>query len=182
MVCSDTHFPQSHSLLWELTCTAVRSFRDCRWVSGPPWISMGCKRASCLHGLHHVLQRNLCSGTQSTSSSFFTGLDVCRAASLTGSYSPLHLHSHLTPLLFLNLWFQWCYQHHWLTWPWPGAWSVLEPPGVGSVWHRGSSWQLICSPATKTMQCKLNIQLSKHLQIWKCAMMNSLGYDTFLQA
>jgi len=37
-----------HSLLQTSTCSGVRSFMDCRWISAPAWTSMVCGGTACL--------------------------------------------------------------------------------------------------------------------------------------
>ena len=46
--CSSTGFPRGHSLLWASTCSGVGSSTGCRWISAPPWTSMGCRGTACL--------------------------------------------------------------------------------------------------------------------------------------
>lgn len=98
-----------------------------------PWSSPWDAEESLLWHMKHILL-------------LLTGLGVCRAASLTHSHSTHILHSHpscsqicdstgatsITDGLGLG----------------QGLGSVLEPPDVGSVCHRGSSWQLLWSQVT----------------------------------
>ena len=46
--CSSAGFPQGHSLLRASTCSGVGSSTGCRWISAPPWTSMGCRGTACL--------------------------------------------------------------------------------------------------------------------------------------
>jgi len=46
--CSSEGFPRDHSLLQASTCSSVGSSTGCRWISAPPWTSMGCRGRSCL--------------------------------------------------------------------------------------------------------------------------------------
>jgi len=46
--CSSVGSPQGHSLFWASTCSGVVSSTDCRWISAPPWTSMGCRGTSAL--------------------------------------------------------------------------------------------------------------------------------------
>jgi len=61
----------------------------CRWISAPPWTSMGCRGTTCLTMVFITgCKGKLCSGVLSTfSPSFFTDLGVCRVVSLTSSHS-----------------------------------------------------------------------------------------------
>jgi len=38
----------SHSPIWASTCSGVGSSMGCRWISAPPWISMGHRGTACL--------------------------------------------------------------------------------------------------------------------------------------
>ena len=40
--CSSMGSPWCHSLVWASSCSGMGLFLVCRWVSAPPWISMGC--------------------------------------------------------------------------------------------------------------------------------------------
>jgi len=46
--CSNMGSPWGHSLLQASTCSGVGSSAGCRWISAPPWTSMGCRGAACL--------------------------------------------------------------------------------------------------------------------------------------
>jgi len=46
--CSTTGFPQGYSLLRAPTCSGVGFSMGCRWISAPPWTSMGCRWTICL--------------------------------------------------------------------------------------------------------------------------------------
>jgi len=48
VTCSKTGSPWGHSLLQASTCSGVRSFTGCRWMSAALWTSMGCRRTACL--------------------------------------------------------------------------------------------------------------------------------------
>jgi len=45
---SSMGLPQSHSLLRASTCSGMGSLLGCRWISAPPWTSMGCRGTACL--------------------------------------------------------------------------------------------------------------------------------------
>jgi len=143
--CCSMGLPQRHSLLrahppapaWgffhglqvDICCTV--NLHGLQWDSLPH------------HGLHHRLQGNLCSGTWSTSSLFFTDLGVCRVVALTYSHSSLQLQLRrfFSPLLQyvdtealpLSL----------MGSTLASGGSVLELAGIGSVIRGGSfSWIL----------------------------------------
>ena len=46
--CSSAGFPRGHSLLQAPTCSGVGSSPGCRWISAPPWTSLGCRGTACL--------------------------------------------------------------------------------------------------------------------------------------
>ena len=46
--CSSAGFPRGHSLLRASACSGVGSSTGCRWISAPPWTSMGCRGTACL--------------------------------------------------------------------------------------------------------------------------------------
>ena len=146
----------------------------CRWISAPPWTSMGCRGTSLPHhGLHHRLHGNLCSGAWSTvSCSFFTDLGVCRVVSLTYSHSPL---SAAVPQRFLPL------LKFVVTEALPplligsalASGRSLEPSGTSSIQHRASTWCLPTEAPPLPKPCHVNpmqgcSNLSgNHLQISK---------------
>jgi len=87
--------------LGAFTCSGVESSMICRGTSLP------------LHGLHHGLLGNLCSGIWSTysSSSFFTDLGVCTVVSFTYSSSSIPLKLCSNFFYFLNMLSERHYHH-----------------------------------------------------------------------
>ena len=85
--CSSKGFPQNLSLLRASTCSGRGSATDCRWISAPPWTSMGCRGKSHLTMVFTTGCRGFSAPV--SEASFFTDLGVCRVVSLTSSHSSL---------------------------------------------------------------------------------------------
>lgn len=85
------------------------------------------------HGLQQRLQGKLCSGTWSTSPSFFVDLAIYRIVSFTYSHSSLWLQLCRCFCPFLNLLSQCC----WWDQPWPAVGPSLETIGVGFIRQQG---------------------------------------------
>ena len=97
-----------------------------KWISAPPWTSMGCRGTTCFT---MVFMKN-CKGRLSALTSraplppsFFIDLGVCKVVSLTQSHSSLF--AAVAPQVFffpfLNMLSQRRYHHFWVAWPWPAV-------------------------------------------------------------
>ena len=133
------------------TCCGIGSSTVCRVDICSTEVLHGLQGDNLLHhGLLHGLQGNLCSSAWSTSSSFFTGLGVCRAVShlLTAAaqhFLPLlkYVITGVPPALLMGS-------------ALASSRSVLELAGTDSVRHEAAHRRHPCSfPApTKTLPCK----------------------------
>jgi len=94
----------------------------CRWVSAPPWTSMGCRGTACLTMVFSMgCKGNLFSGILSTFFPFFTDLGVCSCFS---HFISLLSNCHFTTAFFfpfLNMLAQRRYHRCCLAWPWPAV-------------------------------------------------------------
>ena len=166
--CSSAGFPRGHSVLRASTCSGVGSSTGCRWISAPPWTSMGCRGTACLTMVFTTGCRgiSLCSGAWSTSSpSFFTDLGVCGVVPLTSSHSALsgcNCYSSVTSFPFLKYVIPEALPLLLIGSALGSSRSVLEPAGINFIGHRGSFQQLLTEatpgapPATKTLPRKPN--------------------------
>jgi len=118
-------FSQGHSILWAPPCSGVGSSKGCRWISAPPWTSMGCRGAAFLTMVFSTGCRGF--------SALAPGVPP-PPSSLTLVSAELFLLHNLTPLscckccyaglfLFLNVLLQSYYDRGW----WAQPWSVADP-------------------------------------------------------
>jgi len=70
------------------TCSSMGSSTGCRWISSPPWSSMGCRGTACLTMVFSKGCRGIWS-LEHLIPSFFIDLGVCRVVSCTFSHSSL---------------------------------------------------------------------------------------------
>jgi len=118
----------------------------CRWISAPPWTSMGCRGTACLTRVFSTSCRGKLSALAPVAPppcSYFTDLGVCRAVSLTSS------HSSLLSAVLLQLFFFPLLKHviteallpSLIALALASSRSVLELAGTGSIRHGGSFLQ-----------------------------------------
>jgi len=138
--CSSTGFPLSHSFLQASTCSGMVSSMGFRWISGPPWTPMSCRRTACLNLAYSVVYRGISAPVPGTPSSPPSSLALVSAElflshSLTLSCCKLLLRRffslvktivtevlpHLLIVLALG-----------------SSGSILEPAGTGCTRHKGS--------------------------------------------
>jgi len=146
------------------TCSTLGSSMDCRWISAPPWTSMGCRGTVCLNRTACLIMvfTTGCMGI----SALVPGAPPPPPSSLTLVSAKSFLSHILIPLFRLLL--------HSSSFPLlkyvstealspllmslalASSRSVLEPAGTGSVGHGGSFSQKppLQSPTTKTLPRK----------------------------
>jgi len=140
--CSSAGFPTGHCLLWAYTCSGMSSSMGCRWISAPPWASVGCWGTACL--------TMVCSTSCRATSASVSGAHP-PPPSLTLLSSELSVLSPADNALLLNLVIPEALLPSLLGLALASSGSVLELAGIASVGHGGSFWQLLtrshpCSP------------------------------------
>ena len=137
----------------------------CRWISAPPWPSMGCRGTTCLTMVFITSYKgrlSILTFQAPPPPSFFTDLDVCRVVSLTLSHSSLY--PAVSPaeffLPFLKYFITELLPPSLIGLALASGGSILEPADTGFY---QTCWQLLAAshrshpsspPATKTLPRK----------------------------
>jgi len=137
-VCFSAGFPRGHSLLWASTCSGVGSSIGLRWISDPPWTSMGCRGTVCL-----TMVFVMAAGESAP----VHGGPSPLPSSLTLVYAELFLSHRLTPrsVAVFAAFFSPSYvipevlPPSLMGWALASSGSILEPAGICFVRHREAS-------------------------------------------
>jgi len=140
-VCSSMGFPWSHSLLQAYICSSMGSSTGYRWISAPPWTSMGCRGTTCLTMV-------FITGCRGKISALASGAPPPPPSSLTLVSAELFLSHSLTPLSQTAISMQvFPLLKYVISETLPplliglalaSSGSVLELAGIGSIRHGGS--------------------------------------------
>jgi len=137
--CSSAGSPQGHSFLQASTCSGVGFSTGCRWISAPPWTSMGWRGTACLTMVFSTGCRRISAPAPGAApppsspltlessglflSRLLTPLSCCKC-SYTGFFVLLkYLVPEALPQLSITL---------------ASSSSILEPAGTGCIGHGGS--------------------------------------------
>jgi len=147
--CSSTGSPQGHSLFWASSCSGVGSSVGCRWISAPPWTSMGCRGTTCLAMVFSTGCRGISAPAPGAPPSHPSSLTLVSAElfllHLLGplSWLLLLLHSSFSPLL--NYVMPEVLPPSLMGLALASSGSVLDLAGTGSIKSGGSFWQLLAA-------------------------------------
>jgi len=159
--CSSMGSPQGHSLLWAHPPAQHRvPSTGYRWISAPPWTSIGCRGTACLTMVFSTGCRGISVLAPGAPPSPPSLALVSAGLFLSYSLTPLSYCSFLFPLL--NYVIPEALPPSLVGSALASSGSVLEPAGIGSIGHRGSFSQLlkvataVAPPATKALPHKPN--------------------------